>query len=116
MDNHMYDGTMSNGKKRSVFPPTEKVCLGLSDTTRLQLLAKIGRSEVCVCDLQVEVKRDQPTVSRHLAMLRKCGLVTVRKEGRWSYYRRAPLPPRLSKMVDLAARLVKAKPSGPKCC
>lgn len=116
MDNHMYDETMSNGKKRSVFPPTEKVCLGLSDTTRLQLLAKIGRSEVCVCDLQAEVKRDQPTVSRHLAMLRKCGLVTLRKEGRWSYYRRAPLPPGLSKMVDLAAKLVKAKPSGPRCC
>jgi ArsR family transcriptional regulator len=92
------------------------VCRGLADATRLRLLGKIGRGDVCVCDLQAEVKRDQPTVSRHLAMLRKCGLVTVRKEGRWSYYRRAPLPPGLSKMVDLAAKLVKAKPGGPGCC
>jgi DNA-binding transcriptional ArsR family regulator len=107
---------MSNGKSKSVFPSPEKVCRGLADATRLRLLAKIGRGDVCVCDLQAEVKRDQPTVSRHLAMLRKCGLVTVRKEGRWSYYRRAPLPPSLSKMVDLAAKLVKAKPGGPRCC
>ena len=107
---------MSNGKSKPVFPSPEKVCRGLADATRLRLLAKIGRGDVCVCDLQAEVKRDQPTVSRHLAMLRKCGLVTVRKEGRWSYYRRAPLPPGLSKVVDLAAKLVKPKPGGPRCC
>jgi ArsR family transcriptional regulator, arsenate/arsenite/antimonite-responsive transcriptional repressor len=107
---------MSNGKSKPVFPSPEKACRGLADATRLRLLAKIGRGDVCVCDLQAEVKRDQPTVSRHLAMLRKCGLVTVRKEGRWSYYRRAPLPPGLSKMVDLAAKLVKPKPGGPGCC
>lgn len=112
----MYYGAMSNGKKKLVFPPTEKVCLGLSDATRLRLLAKIGRGEVCVCDLQTEVRRDQPTVSRHLAMLRKYGLVTVRKEGRWSFYRRAPLPPRLSKIIDLAAKPAKSKPCGPVCC
>ena len=112
----MYHGAMSNGKKKFVFPPTEKVCLGLSDATRLQLLAKIGRGEVCVCDLQTEVRRDQPTVSRHLAMLRKYGLVTVRKEGRWSFYRRAPLPPRLSKIIDLAAKPAKSKPCDPGCC
>ena len=49
------------------------VCLGLSDPTRLKLLARIGKEEVCVCDLQEFVKRNQPTVSRHLAMLKKCG-------------------------------------------
>jgi ArsR family transcriptional regulator len=107
---------MSNGKSKPVSPSPERVCRGLADATRLRLLAKIGRGDVCVCDLQAEVQRDQPTVSRHLAMLRKCGLVTVRKEGRWSYYRRAPLPPRLSKMVDLAAKPAKPKPGGRGCC
>jgi ArsR family transcriptional regulator len=58
---------------------------------------------VCVCDLQAYVGRDQPTVSRHLAMLRKCGLVERRKEGRWCHYRRAALPPTLARLVDLAA-------------
>jgi DNA-binding transcriptional ArsR family regulator len=49
------------------------------------------------------VARALATVSRHIAMLRKCGLVTCRKEGRWCHYRRAPLPRRLARMVDLAA-------------
>jgi hypothetical protein len=40
------------------------------------------------------VARALATVSRHLAMLRKCGLVTCSKEGRWCHYRRAPLPRR----------------------
>lgn len=90
--------------KQATLPPkVETVCLGLSDPTRLKLLARIGNEEVCVCDLQGFVRRDQPTVSRHLAMLRKCGLVEARKEGRWSHYRRTPLPPALARIVDLAA-------------
>jgi DNA-binding transcriptional ArsR family regulator len=36
-------------------------------------------------------------------MLRKCGLVEARKEGRWSHYRRTQLPPALARLVDLAA-------------
>ena len=87
---------------------------GLSDPTRLRLLSRIGRGEVCVCDLQSHVGRDQPTVSRHLAMLRRCGLVTCRKEGRWMHYRRAALPRALATIVDLAA-----PPRGPgrkSCC
>lgn len=84
-------------------PSILSVCRGLADPTRLRLLARIGRQEVCVCDLQAEVRRDQPTVSRHLAMLRKCGLVTCRKEGRWCHYRRVALPRALARLVDLAA-------------
>jgi ArsR family transcriptional regulator len=94
---------MTGVKQAAPSPAVETVCLGLSDPTRLKLLARIGREEVCVCDLQAYVERDQPTVSRHLAMLRKCGLVTRRKEGRWCHYRRAALPPALARLVDLAA-------------
>ena len=112
----MHAEAMSNANRKPSFPTTEMVCHGLSDATRLRLLARIGRQEVCVCDLQEEVRRNQPTVSRHLAMLRKCGLVKVRKEGRWSYYRRAPLPPRLSKLVDLATKPAKAQRCGAGCC
>lgn len=105
---------MPGVKKPSAPPTVAQVCLGLSDPTRLRLLARIGREEVCVCDLQAEVGRDQPTVSRHLAMLRKYGLVTCRKEGRWCHYRRAPLPPTLARIVDLAAP-PKARPKN-SCC
>jgi ArsR family transcriptional regulator len=91
-------------------PSVDKLCRGLGDPTRLRLLARIGKGEVCVCDLQEEVGRNQPTVSRHLAVLRKLGLVTVRKEGRWSHYRRADLPRDLARLVDLAA-----PPRGGRC-
>ena len=100
---------MPEVKQATPTPAVETVCLGLSDPTRLKLLARIGREEVCVCDLQAYVKRDQPTVSRHLAMLRKCGLVERRKEGRWCHYRRAALPPALARLVDLATPSPRAK-------
>ena len=101
-----------SGVKRT--PPTvDRVCRGLADPTRLRLLSRLGRAEVCVCDLQADVGRDQPTVSRHLAMLRKCGLVTCRKEGRWCHYRRAALPSALARLVDLAAP---ARPRGRRSC
>ena len=103
------------GVKQATHPPkVETICLGLSDPTRLRLLSRIGGEEVCVCDLQAFVKRDQPTVSRHLAMLRKCGLVEAPKEGRWCHYRRTQLPPALARIVDLAAP--PARRPGRSCC
>ncbi|MEY5004991.1 MAG: hypothetical protein RI969_79 [Verrucomicrobiota bacterium] len=105
---------MPGVKQAATSPAVETVCLGLSDPTRLKLLARIGREEVCVCDLQAYVERDQPTVSRHLAMLRKCGLVERRKEGRWCHYRRTALPPALARLVDLAAPARRNK--GRSCC
>ena len=105
---------MAGVKQATPSPAVETVCLGLSDPTRLKLLSRIGDEEVCVCDLQAFVRRDQPTVSRHLAMLRKCGLVEARKEGRWSHYRRTPLPPALARIVDLAAP--PGRRPGRSCC
>jgi len=105
---------MPKVKQAAQAPSTELVCLGLSDSTRLQLLARIGKEEVCVCDLQNFVRRNQPTVSRHLAMLRKCGLVEYRKEGRWCHYRRTKLAPALAQIVDLATPKLGGK--GRSCC
>jgi DNA-binding transcriptional ArsR family regulator len=47
-------------------------------------------------------------------MLRKCGLVERRKEGRWCHYRRTPLPPALARIVDLAAP--PGRRPGRSCC
>jgi ArsR family transcriptional regulator len=105
---------MPGVKQATSSPTVVTVCLGLSDPTRLKLLSRIGREEVCVCDLQAHVDRNQPTVSRHLAMLRKCGLVTYRKSGRWCHYRRTPLPPALARLVDLAAP--PGRRPGRSCC
>ncbi|MDX6559321.1 MAG: ArsR family transcriptional regulator, arsenate/arsenite/antimonite-responsive transcriptional [Blastocatellia bacterium] len=59
----------------------------LADRTRLRLIGLIGDSEVCVCFLVVILKISQPKISRHLAYLRRAGMVTARREGKWMHYR-----------------------------
>ena len=62
----------------------------LSDATRLAILEMLRDGERCVCDLQDELDAAQSRLSFHLKVLREAGLVTDRKEGRWSYYSIAP--------------------------
>lgn len=57
-----------------------------SDPTRLRILHLLRGGEICVCDLVTSLAVPQPKISRHLAYLRKAGLVQVRKEGLWSHY------------------------------
>jgi ArsR family transcriptional regulator, arsenate/arsenite/antimonite-responsive transcriptional repressor len=58
----------------------------LSDPTRLRLLSLLAGGEVCVCHLSVALSMVQPKVSRHLAYLKKAGLVTATREGQWMHY------------------------------
>ena len=58
-----------------------------ADPTRLRVLnLLLHKKELCVCDLSVVLEETQPKVSRHLAILRKSGLVSVRDEGKWKFY------------------------------
>lgn len=59
----------------------------LADTTRLRLLNLISGREVCVCYLVEVLRQGQPKISRHLAYLRKAGVVEARREGKWMHYR-----------------------------
>ena len=61
-----------------------------SDRTRLRVLNMLRSGETCVCDLVAVLDVPQPKVSRHLAYLRRAGLVLARKEGLWMHYRLAP--------------------------
>ena len=70
----------------------ESLFKALSDDTRLRILALLQAGEICVCDIHGSLDLPQPTVSRHLAYLRKAGLVHGRKNGLWVHYRLAPLP------------------------
>lgn len=66
----------------------------LGDDTRLRLLNLMGEQSVCVCYF-VEILGDpQPKISRHLAYLRKAGIVSVRREGKWMHYR-IVMPPHI---------------------
>jgi len=64
----------------------------LADQTRLRLLSLMGDDEVCVCYFVEVLKTNQPKISRHLAYLRRAGLVAARREGKWMHYRVA-VPP-----------------------
>ena len=59
----------------------------LADRTRLRLLHLMGDDEVCVCFFVEILGVSQPKVSRHLAYLRKVGVVAARREGNWMHYR-----------------------------
>jgi ArsR family transcriptional regulator len=57
-----------------------------SDRTRLRILHLLLGGEMCVGDLVAVLRVEQPSASRHLAYLRKAGLVAVRKAGLWKFY------------------------------
>lgn len=59
----------------------------LADPTRLRLINLIGDDEVCVCFFVEVLKTNQPKISRHLAYLRRAGVVAARREGKWIHYR-----------------------------
>jgi ArsR family transcriptional regulator, arsenate/arsenite/antimonite-responsive transcriptional repressor len=64
----------------------------LADRTRLRLLNLMDGDEVCVCYLVEALNLTQPKISRHLAYLRRAGIVTARRDGKWMHYRLA-IPP-----------------------
>jgi len=61
-----------------------------SDPTRLRILQLLREGELCVGELVTILDMPQPTISRHLAYLRRSALVTTRKSGLWMYYSIAP--------------------------
>ena|SRR5689334_3515307 len=91
----------------------------LSDETRLGILAKLRGGEQCVCNLQDDLDAAQSRLSFHLRVLKDAGLVTDRKEGRWSYYCIAPQA--LAEVHDLAVAMQPSKlgvlaRSNGRCC
>lgn len=65
----------------------ENLLRALSERVRLRLLNLIGDSELCVCFFVEALQLPQPTISRHLAYLRREGVVAARREGLWMHYR-----------------------------
>ena len=59
----------------------------LADNTRLRLIHLLGDDELCVCSCVEVLRTNQPKISRHLAYLRRAGLVAARRDGKWTHYR-----------------------------
>ena len=59
----------------------------LADRTRLRLLNLLAGGELCVCYFVELLDEAQPKISRHLAYLRRAGIVAARRDGKWMHYR-----------------------------
>ncbi len=70
-----------------------------ADVTRLRLLSLLLEGELCVCDLCDVLDEIQPKISRHLAYLRRAGLLRVRTRGKWKYYAVARHPKGLERKL-----------------
>jgi ArsR family transcriptional regulator len=79
----------------------------LSDDTRLGIIEKLRSGEQCVCDLQDDLDAAQSRLSFHLRVLKEAGLVSDRKEGRWSYY--SIVPEALAEVHDLVVAMQPSK-------
>ena len=75
---------------KSSVVPVNRIFRAFSDATRLRILSLLKQGEQCVGDLVGILGVPQPKVSRHLAYLRKAGLVETREQGLWNFYRLAP--------------------------
>jgi ArsR family transcriptional regulator len=64
------------------------LCRALADPTRLSIVACLWRATgpVCICDLTATFALSQPTISHHVARLKRAGLVESHKSGVWIYY------------------------------
>src|SRR3989442_8942881 len=79
----------------------EQLFKALADATRLRILGLLLTGEVCVCHIHESLKIPQPKASRHLAYLRRAGLVETRRDGLWVHYRFAnPSDPVLKAVGD----------------
>src|SRR6188508_3147237 len=99
-------------KTRTAVDELENLFKALADKTRLRILALLGNNEVCVCHIHDSLGLPQPTVSRHLAYLRKSGLVATRRDGVWMHYQMSrSLSPVIRGVVTAAVDAVQQLPA-----
>jgi ArsR family transcriptional regulator len=99
-------------KTRTAVDELENLFKALADKTRLRILALLGNNEVCVCHIHDSLGLPQPTVSRHLAYLRKSGLVATRRDGVWMHYQMSrSLNPAIQRVIAAAVEALQQSPA-----
>lgn len=89
--------------KKATATELERLFQALGDRTRMRLLNLMRDGEVCVCFFVEALKTNQPKISRHLAYLRRAGVVDARREGKWVHYQIArPEDPHAARILDEA--------------
>jgi ArsR family transcriptional regulator len=103
---------VTTARSRTAVDELESLFKALADKTRLRILALLGNNEVCVCHIHDSLGLPQPTVSRHLAYLRKSGLVATRRDGVWMHYQVSrSLSPVIRGVVTAAVDAVQQLPA-----
>lgn len=91
--------------------PLDRLFRALADTTRLRLINLIAEQEICVCYFVEVIDAPQPKISRHLAYLRRLGIVAARREGKWMHYRLAmPADPYAAAILSATVDALKGDP------
>ncbi len=62
------------------------LCKALGEPNRLKIVQMLSDCEQCACVMLEKFNITQPTLSHHMKILCDCGLVNVRKDGKWNYY------------------------------
>ena len=94
--------------KKNGFDP-ELFFAALADKTRLRLLNLMSDGEVCVCFLADTLETNDPKISRHLAYLKRAGLVHGRRDGKWMHYSiRVPGDPAAREVFNATLRMLRA--------
>lgn len=78
---------------------TARLFGALAHPTRLRILNELRRGTACVCHLQATLDRAQPTISKHLRILRDSGFTDARRDGVFVYYSLAD--PRVDRLLDI---------------
>jgi DNA-binding transcriptional ArsR family regulator len=66
-----------------------EIAAALGEPKRLKALGMLASGELCLCDLTAGLELSPSTVSNHMAVLKRAGLVEARKDGRWMHFRLA---------------------------
>lgn len=95
---------------KSSLDQTSRLFKGLADPIRLRILCLLQKHTLCVMDLIAVLNLPQPTVSRHLATLKRSGLIEGRKQGLWHFYTLAPKHALIKEAGPLLHRCVEITP------
>ena len=83
----------------------------LADGTRLRLLNLMRDGEVCVCFFADALSTNDPKISRHLAYLKRAGLVAGRRDGKWMHYKIVRPEMRIAaEILDLTLEAIELDP------
>jgi ArsR family transcriptional regulator len=79
--------SLSSNLNEKTLTSEVRIFKALADINRLKIIKLLKEGELCVCELTAVLSTSQSTVSHHLSVLKKAGLIKERKEGKWSYFR-----------------------------